>query len=701
MKNKMMKRIAASMIAMLLCGSMALQPVFADDTLTGNEPAAEESLIQEEQEALSEAAEAAAPDETASLPAVPEAPSAPAAPEAPQIEGLDAKEANALISEYNAAVDAYNADAEDYNAKAAACEDAVRTYNENAAAYNAAAEEENAAAGIHNREVAEKESAYNEKMAAYESKMATYNKNVAAIQKISDRNTAAIGTQVSTLGDIGRVTKDNLTDLGHFLEEDYYISYGFRSRKAASAGDLIVYWDELMPTADHNTIDVVRGTESGTSYKAANLHIFQDFTGYYDLQNYYDENGYDCFNIVVDDAKECFIIPKTLLDRLLVLEYEVVSADKNDEITLKNQSSLFASGRDIMAARFFEGYTDGVSWVSSVVTESNAMMMDSDWTGMAHTISFQDGTVDRSSIKNPLNVNYYHYFQRYSNPLPVKPEEFIPDYKTLKDPLELVSYTAQYVGLLSRMDLLEIPEETEETEDTDHDANDPETGSTNVPAGGNNDQTGGRGESGSPKNETPVSGNAPRATVVTSQAGDPAPNAAEDAEVPAASEMKEDAPVSTQAVIENTSVPASAPKAAQAKEEAGLAAIEDGAAPMAAPAAAKHWALLNLICAILAVLAAAAALLASLRRNKEQDEEEEQDNAGRNRVSKLFSLIPAAASVILFILTEDMRTAMQLTDVWTIPMIIILLAGILLAVSGRKNKEEETENEQNAAVIAA
>ncbi len=60
-----------------------------------------------------------------------------------------------------------------------------------------------------------------------------------------------------------------------------------------------------------------------------------------------------------------------------------------------------------------------------------------------------------------------------------------------------------------------------------------------------------------------------------------------------------------------------------------------------------------------------------------------------------------SVSSSLFILTEDMRTAMQLTDVWTIPMIIILLAGILLAVSGRKNKEEESENKQNAAVIAA
>lgn len=48
----------------------------------------------------------------------------------------------------------------------------------------------------------------------------------------------------------------------------------------------------------------------------------------------------------------------------------------------------------------------------------------------------------------------------------------------------------------------------------------------------------------------------------------------------------------------------------------------------------------------------------------------------------------AIASVILFVITEDLHKPIQVIDIWTLPMIVIFAAMIMLAKWGAKDKEE-------------
>ena len=146
------------------------------------------------------------------------------------------------------------------------------------------------------------------------------------------------------------------------------------------------------------------------------------------------------------------------------------------------------------------------------------------------------------------------------------------------------------------------------------------------------------------------------------------------------------------------------------------AEILDEEVPMAAPAAGMaeaqgtgSWALMNLIASILTVFAGIWMILAFIFKKRDENEEEayeaeaETEEETRRKKSKLFGIIPAALSVIVFILTENMANPMVLTDRWTVLMVLILLANIvlLLFTSGRKSKEEETEEVCSAETAAA
>ena len=114
--------------------------------------------------------------------------------------------------------------------------------------------------------------------------------------------------------------------------------------------------------------------------------------------------------------------------------------------------------------------------------------------------------------------------------------------------------------------------------------------------------------------------------------------------------------------------------------------------PQARPAA-KSWALLNLLCSVGAVLTALGMGL-TMKNGQNEDEEpvkvDEEDEEGSKK-SKLLGILPAAASVITFILTEDMRNPMALTDRWTLLMAVFFVSGLALAwFTRRKEKEEKT-----------
>ena len=78
---------------------------------------------------------------------------------------------------------------------------------------------------------------------------------------------------------------------------------------------------------------------------------------------------------------------------------------------------------------------------------------------------------------------------------------------------------------------------------------------------------------------------------------------------------------------------------------------------------------------------------------KDNDEEENEDE-GKHKASKIFGILPAALSILLFLMTEDIRLPMVLVDKWTLPMIIILIISVILAYLTKNKKKEKDEEEE-------
>lgn len=129
--------------------------------------------------------------------------------------------------------------------------------------------------------------------------------------------------------------------------------------------------------------------------------------------------------------------------------------------------------------------------------------------------------------------------------------------------------------------------------------------------------------------------------------------------------------------------------------------IEEEAVPQAQY---KTWALYNLIAMIITVLTGLFMSLSFFRNDKEEQEEkqgEEQEENTERSYSKFLGLIPMIASVVAFILTEDMRNLMVLKDRFTIPMIVIALFELVLAFITRNRKYEEEKEEEEELLIEA
>ncbi|MBQ3393627.1 MAG: InlB B-repeat-containing protein [Oscillospiraceae bacterium] len=125
------------------------------------------------------------------------------------------------------------------------------------------------------------------------------------------------------------------------------------------------------------------------------------------------------------------------------------------------------------------------------------------------------------------------------------------------------------------------------------------------------------------------------------------------------------------------------PLAPVAEEE-----IEEMAMPLAVR---PVWALLNLISAICTGLISLAMIAGYFfLGDKEEDEE---NNNDRHLFTRVLSLVPAAAAIVMFILTENMNNRMVLTDKWTIWMLTILLTNIVAAFAARKDDEKIAEND--------
>ncbi|MCR4855680.1 MAG: hypothetical protein K5908_05875, partial [Erysipelotrichaceae bacterium] len=141
--------------------------------------------------------------------------------------------------------------------------------------------------------------------------------------------------------------------------------------------------------------------------------------------------------------------------------------------------------------------------------------------------------------------------------------------------------------------------------------------------------------------------------------------------------------------------------------------IPDDDVPEALPE--KYWALINLLASIGTVLTALGMVITFFRKKKEDEEEEEnaeeaqvvrtaaseeedeeeEDEENKRKKSKFLGLLPAIASVIIFILTEDMRNPMILIDKYTLLMVVIMLVNFLVAYLTRNKKKDDDDKEED------
>ena len=124
-----------------------------------------------------------------------------------------------------------------------------------------------------------------------------------------------------------------------------------------------------------------------------------------------------------------------------------------------------------------------------------------------------------------------------------------------------------------------------------------------------------------------------------------------------------------------------------------------------------YWALINLICAIVTVLFGLLLLIS--KRHKDEDDEEEDEETKqqattnedeeqeqekkRGLFTRVLAVLIAIASVVFFLVTEDMSLAWTWTDQWTIWMVVIGLVQIVAFFVGRKWKNVDDDDDDEEA----
>ena len=136
--------------------------------------------------------------------------------------------------------------------------------------------------------------------------------------------------------------------------------------------------------------------------------------------------------------------------------------------------------------------------------------------------------------------------------------------------------------------------------------------------------------------------------------------------------------------------------------------IKEEATPQASPKG--HWALINLIAAMLSVVLAVVALLAKHAKDEDEDDEDKDDQvvanenedddeneSTRHRRWKVIATIDAILAVVVFILTENISLPMVLVDKWTLLMVLFGLISIVSTYFARKwHEEDEDEDEESS-----
>ncbi len=141
---------------------------------------------------------------------------------------------------------------------------------------------------------------------------------------------------------------------------------------------------------------------------------------------------------------------------------------------------------------------------------------------------------------------------------------------------------------------------------------------------------------------------------------------------------------------------------AEPKEEK----VEKEKTPKARPE--KFWALINLICAIVTVLFGLLLLISKRHKNKDDeddetkdqtttnDDEESEQEKKRGAFTRVLAVLIAILSVVFFLVTEDMSLRWTWTDQWTIWMVVIGLVQIVVFFVGRKWKNVDDDEDEQA-----
>ncbi|MEG1096642.1 MAG: InlB B-repeat-containing protein, partial [Clostridiales bacterium] len=155
----------------------------------------------------------------------------------------------------------------------------------------------------------------------------------------------------------------------------------------------------------------------------------------------------------------------------------------------------------------------------------------------------------------------------------------------------------------------------------------------------------------------------------------------------------------TVTTLDNTAVVAPAAKAND------TVTIKDKATPLALKA---QWALLNLILAVACAVTMLLLLVGYVFGKKRKDDDEEletnedyeetEPTLKRKGLWRVLSIIPGLGSVIIFLLTENMRNPMVFVDKWTLLMIVIALVQLVIVLMSKK--KHDTEDNDNEEVMA-
>ena len=146
------------------------------------------------------------------------------------------------------------------------------------------------------------------------------------------------------------------------------------------------------------------------------------------------------------------------------------------------------------------------------------------------------------------------------------------------------------------------------------------------------------------------------------------------------------------------------PKAKEPKTEK----VEEEYTPKASPQ--YYWALINLICAIVTVLFGLLLLISKRHKDEDdkeddetkqqtttnEDEEKEQEKK-RGLFTRVLAVLIAIASVVFFLVTEDLSLDWTWTDQWTIWMVVLGIVQIVVFFIGRKWKNVDNDDEDEEA----